>query len=54
MMQTTFEIMTFTQILLLAAAAAVVAERAEPTGHLVTYEDLSANATAFAQLANWL
>ena len=74
--------MTFTQILLLAAAAAVVAERAEPTGHfillatqrtgstwvmselskhsscietrMVTYEDLSANATAFAQLANWL
>ena len=77
--------MTFTQILLLAAAAAVVAERAEPTAHfillatqrtgstwvmselskhssciatvetrMVTYEDLSANATAFAQLANWL
>ena len=73
--------MTFTQILLLAAAAAV-AERAEPTAHfillatqrtgstwvmselskhsscietrMVTYEDLSANATAFAQLANWL
>ena len=27
--------MTFTQILLLAAAAAVVAERAEPTGHFI-------------------
>ena len=66
--------MTFTQILLLAAAAAVVAERAEPTAHFIllatqrtgstwvmselskhsSYEDLSANATAFAQLANWL